>query len=177
MKKYLYLLFFPLISGCYDDHGPGGDIVFDGTGYRPIYVSEEKSKEVLTKPAEPLADPGKIYLLEPYIFVNEKGRGIHIIDNTDPKSPRNISFISIPGNYDMAAKGTWLYADNYKDLLTFDISDPTQVQLVKRTPNIIPSVGDYPPHVNVYFECADPAKGVVVGWEKVSMPDKPKCRR
>ncbi len=179
MHRYLYiLLLFPALTACFrnDDNWAGNDIDFDGTGYRPVYLEEEKAAEITSKPGEALVDPGKIYLLEPYIFVNERGRGIHIIDNRDPAKPENISFISIPGNHDMAAKGTWLYADNNADLLTFDISNPREVRLVRRTAGAIP-VHNYPPHTNVYFECADPEKGVVVAWEKVSMTKRPKCRR
>lgn len=180
MMKLFHILFSCLLlTSCFSDNDvnwSGSDIPFDGTGYRPVYVSNEEAAEITSKPGEALVDPGKIYLLEPYLFINERGRGIHVIDNTDPSAPENISFISIPGNYDMAAKGNWLYADNNADLLTFDISDPKNVRLVKRVADAIP-VQNYPPHINVYFECADPSKGVVVGWEKVDMSSRPKCRR
>lgn len=178
MAKLFLLLVFSaaLTSSCihYDDKVRAPH--FDGTGYQPVYMSDEEVSRVSTGPARPLTDPGKIYLLEPYLFVNERGKGIHVIDNTDPADPKNIAFISIPGNHDMAAKGEWLYADNYTDLLTFHIADPQHIVLTKRTPDAIPAQ-NYPPQTNVFFECADAAKGAVVAWEKVEMNTKPKCWR
>ena len=39
------------------------------------------------------------------IFVSERYRGIHVIDNSDPESPQDIAFIRVPGNIDIAMKG------------------------------------------------------------------------
>ena len=179
MSKFSYLLLSGLLlSGCFssDDSPPPPSVSFDGTGYKPVYISPEEVSKITFVAGKALEDPGKIYLLEPYLFVNEKGRGIHIIDNTDATAPENIAFISIPGNYDMAAKGNWLYADNFSDLLAFDISDPKAVRLVKRIENAVP-IRDYPQEANVFFECPDPSKGRVIAWEKVEMAEKPKCWR
>jgi len=51
------------------------------------------------------------------------GEGIHIIDNSTITNPKFVSFIKIPGNYDIAVKGSVLYADSYIDYwhLTFQI--------------------------------------------------------
>ena len=66
---------------------------------------------------------GKIYFKDHYIFVNEYQKGIHVIDNEDPRNPQIIKFIEIPGNVDMAIADDILYADSYVDLLSIDISD------------------------------------------------------
>ena len=55
-----------------------------------------------------------------------------MIDNTNPASPQNIAFIDIPGNLDIAIKGNIMYADNYADLLTIDISDMQNPNLTCR---------------------------------------------
>ena len=47
------------------------------------------------------------------------------------RDPKNISFINIPGNEDMAIKGNTLYADAYGDLVTFDITNPHRTLLQK----------------------------------------------
>ena len=70
-----------------------------------------------------LHKPGKIYAFGTYLFINELHEGIHVIDNTNPASPQNIAFWKIPGNVDMAIRGNHLYADQYVDLLTIDISE------------------------------------------------------
>ena len=54
-------------------------------------------------------------------------KGIHILDNTTPANPKNVAFIDIPGNMDLAVKGDILYADLYTDLVTLDISNPLKV--------------------------------------------------
>ena len=36
---------------------------------------------------------GKLYILGNYIFLNEIDKGIHIIDNAIPSSPKNVAFI------------------------------------------------------------------------------------
>ena len=80
--------------------------------------------------------PGKIYVRGNYIFLNEINRGIHIIDNSNPSKPRNVAFINIPGNLDIAVKGNSLYADLYTDLVTLDISDPMHVAVTKITDKV-----------------------------------------
>lgn len=157
------------------DEAPPGPR-FDGTAYRPIYATAQEQKDIKSLPARPLRNPGKIYLLGSFLFINEMGTGVHIINNSDPKNPENLAFVSIPGNYDIAVKGQWLYADNGTDLVVFDISNPTSVKLTKRVEKAIP-LSKYPPFQNTYFECVDDTKGVVVGWEKVAMTVRPNCYR
>jgi hypothetical protein len=176
-KSLLFLLLISVAMSCLPDTRENvNGIKFDGTGYRPIYATAEDVAKIEVGAAQALAEPGKIYVTGPYLFVNEMGKGIHIINNTDPKNPENLSFISITGNYDMAAKGQWLYADNHSNLLVFDITDPKAPKLTKTIANAIPA-RNYPPYLNIYFECAETKKGVVVGWEKVSMSEQPKCFR
>jgi hypothetical protein len=47
-----------------------------------------------------------------------------------------VSFISIPGNADMAISDNILYADSYVDLLAFNISNPLKIQHVKRVTDV-----------------------------------------
>ncbi|NIJ54993.1 hypothetical protein [Dyadobacter arcticus] len=178
MKKPLLFALLIFISlSCITESEPNfNGIKFDGTGYKPIYSTVEDLAKIQVSAPQPLVQPGKIYVFDPYIFINESGKGIHIIDNSDPKNPQNLSFIAITGNYDMAVKGNWLYADNLSNLLVFDISDPKTPKLAKTIADAIP-VNNYPPFNNIYFECAESKKGIVVGWEKVPMSEQPKCFR
>jgi hypothetical protein len=157
-----------------DDAPPGPS--YDGTAYRPMYVTKEEARTIRSVAARPLKNPGKIYRLGSFLFINDMGTGVHIIDNTDQRQPRNLAFVAIPGNYDIAVKGTWLYADNATDLVVLDISNPAEVRLAKRIEKAIPE-NAYPPFMNTYFECVDAGKGVVVGWEKVPMNARPNCFR
>lgn len=72
----------------------------------------------------PMEHPGKIYIKDHYLFINEVQKGIHIYDNSTPSAPKQISFINIPGNGDLAVKDNMLYADSYMDLVAIDISNP-----------------------------------------------------
>jgi hypothetical protein len=106
--------------------------------FAPVYIAKEDYYASI-KAGEPrqIEQAGKIYAKGIYLFVNEIYKGIHVIDNGDPKAPKAVSFINIPGNIDIAAKGNYLYADSYNDLLVFDISDPGNIKLQKRVPNAL----------------------------------------
>lgn len=93
--------------------------------------------------AQPLQTTGKLNVFGNYIFLNEVAKGIHIIDNTNPAAPKNIAFIPIPGNADLAVKGSYLYADSYSDVVVFDISQPTNVRPVKFLNNVIKDRNQY----------------------------------
>jgi len=80
--------------------------------------------------------PGKIYLYDNYLFINEVNEGIHIVDNSNPASPLFVSFINIPGNVDMSVNNNILYADSYVDLLAFDISNPRAIVQAKRLKDV-----------------------------------------
>lgn len=107
-----------------------------------------------------IQSPGKIFIYGKYIFLNEIDKGIHVIDNSNPALPVEKAFIDIPGNLDIAVKGTTLYADMYGDLVTIDISDPLQAKLVKYIPDIFPERS----YSNGFV--ADRNRGVIVGWIK-----------
>ncbi len=135
--------------------------------FEPVYMSyEELRASVKSESALALKKPGKIYIKGNYIFVNEVDKGIHIIDNTNPSSPQNISFIKIPGNLDIAAVGNTLYADSYIDLISLDISNPLSVTVTKRVENALPDRL----YTNGYY--ADPAKGVVIDWNEKMVTEK-----
>lgn len=108
------------------------------TLYKPVYetVSQLKANIKSGSPEE-IENPGKIVILGHYIFLNEIEKGIHIIDNKNPASPQNVSFVKIPGNIDLAVKGNTLYADCYADLVTLDVSDPAHVSLKDYKENVM----------------------------------------
>lgn len=132
----------------------------------PVYQKRaEFVKSVKAGTMQDLMRPGKIFLKGNYIFINELYRGIHVIDNSTPAAPKNIAFITIPGNVDIAVRGNTLYADSYADLVAIDITDPTKATETARYTNAFPNV--MPPTENSYPVAAiDTAKGVVVGWKQ-----------
>ena len=109
------------------------------TLYRPVYkTSDEVRANIKNAAPQPITAQGKMYVLGNYIYLSELGKGIHIINNSNPASPINEAYISIPGCEDMAAYGTTLYADCYTDLMVLDISNPKNVVLKKAIANIFP---------------------------------------
>jgi hypothetical protein len=126
--------------------------------YRPVYTSLDELRASVA-PLEPqsIQTPGKIYLKDHWLFINEPGKGIHIIDNTDPASPVNRHFLNIPGNYELAVKGNILYADSYIDLVALDISDVNNIHEVNRLENVFTNY-------NTLGFYLDASKGLITNW-------------
>jgi len=144
MKKYFYLplsVAFVLLSGsffmgCVKDTCHK---TYTYTYYAPVYKTKEEVKvNIKSNPAKEVQNPGKLFTLGNYIFLNEVDKGIHIINNSSPASPQNVAFIDIPGNMDLAVKGNILYADAYTDLVTIDITDPLNVIVKKYNEGVFP---------------------------------------
>lgn len=93
---------------------------------------------------------GKIYVAENYLFYIAKEGGVHVFDNHNPSSPLNIAFINIAGVHDIAVKGNFLYADNFIDLLVFDISNIQNITLVRTVENVISFAPTYPSNAEFY---------------------------
>ena len=104
----------------------------------PVYLEmkDVRAKVIAVAPAQEIEEPGKIYIYKDYLFINEPNQGIHIYDNKNPANPINLSFIPIEGNVDLAINSDILYADNYVDLLAFDISNIRSIRLVKRVEDV-----------------------------------------
>lgn len=109
------------------------------TWYVPVYKTKaEVRANIKSNAPVDLNTTGKLYIYGNYIFLNEVDKGIHVIDNTDPSHPRNMAFISIPGNVDLAVKDNILYADLYTDLVAIDISNPANVTVKKIIDYVFP---------------------------------------
>lgn len=144
-------------------------------GLKPIYMEKSAAQNIKIEEPKPLNNPGKIYTYGSFLFINEIHQGIHVIDNSDPKKPLPLAFIQIYGNVDIAIKSNILYADNVGDLIALNIADPKNILLVKRVENVFSS-NNFPAQTGVYFECADPSKGIVIGWEETTLTSIT-CRR
>lgn len=102
--------------------------------YVPIQIALTDLRQAVTSGApRPLEEPGKLYVKDQYLFIIEVKKGIHVFDNSNPAAPKAISFLSIPGNVDLAVRDNILYADSYVDLVALDISNPTAIREVGRT--------------------------------------------
>ena len=110
-------------------------VTYRGTESVRVTLNELRTS-IKTLPAQDLENPGKIYVKDNYLFINEVKNGIHIIDNSNPSLPKTISFIQILGNVDISVKGNILYADSYTDFVALDITNPNAVKEVSRTKDV-----------------------------------------
>ena len=130
------LVFSIFFSGCVKDNCHKA---YTYSHFEPVYkTTAEVKANIKSNVSRDVQNPGKIYILGKYIFLNEIDKGAHVIDNSIPSSPKNVAFIDIPGNLDMAVKGNRLYADLYTDLVTIDITNPLNVVVKKYIEGVFP---------------------------------------
>ncbi|TAD84089.1 MAG: hypothetical protein EAY75_13725 [Bacteroidetes bacterium] len=132
----LTIIAVTLLAGCLKDTKSH---TYRYTISRPVFKTSESVRSAI-KNDQPQAvkNPGKMYLLGHYIFLNEVNEGIHVINNANPAAPINEAFVHIPGCLDLAARGNALYADCYTDLMTLDISNPKAIGLKNWLPGVFP---------------------------------------
>ena len=129
VTSYIFFFFSFLLFSCQDKC----DYYRTYTTKTPIYSSMEVLRDsVEFVESREINDPGKLNYKGGYLFISETSKGIHVINNKNINNPINIGFIVLPGNYDIATKGDYLYADSYLDLVVFDISDINSIKEVKR---------------------------------------------
>jgi len=168
MRLFPLLALALILSSCLEDTC---ETTRTYTAFDPIYKTRsEINASVAIEVPQQLEHPGKIYVYDEFIFVNEYRKGVHIIDNANPADPLFVAFIQIEGNVDIAVMGDILYADNYLDLVAFDISDPRRPVLIKREENVFPGLGEFGAlGTLVYYEqteekieipCTDPNFGL-----------------
>lgn len=104
---------------------------------KPVQITlKELRSSIYNSTNVPLETPGKIYIKDNYLFINEVKKGIHVIDNSNPGSPQFIGFINIPGNMDIAVVDNILYADSYTDVAVINIANPAKIGIVGRVENV-----------------------------------------
>jgi hypothetical protein len=143
-----------ILEGCSDTCETKNEYVY----FEPVYTSlEEIRSSVELIDPQPVHATGKIYLRGSWLFVNEPGKGIHVIDNANPEAPVVKSFINIPGNYELAVKGNILYADSYIDLVAIDITDINNITEKTRLENVFSNYNT----PGIYL---DVSKGLITDW-------------
>lgn len=172
MKHTLYLFAAAvlLLAACKGNNSPDEII-----GYAPIYQQDSKIGLIRSVEPQPILAGGKIYTKDHYLYQVEANKGIHVLDIQDPAHPVKLAFIEIAGAQELSIRGNMLYANNYNDLVVINIENVQDAKLVKRVPEVFHVINTTTPPEQGYFECVDPAKGPVVGWEK-KMLYAPKCK-
>jgi hypothetical protein len=176
MKYAFLLLVIPLLYSCWP-RGTGdytdGPPMKKVWGNKPVYATEITAKQIqyIAQP-QSLLQAGNIYAFGKYIFQVDVGRGIHVIDNSEPSKADRIGFITVSGCSQISIKGSYLYTNSLDDLVTLDMSDPVHLKEVSRVKNAFPEFRyNYPlvqPEESGYYLCPR-MDSVVVGWVKDSI--------
>jgi hypothetical protein len=153
-------------SGCIERYD------YDDGCERPIYLSYEKLRSnypSIEKPRE-IKKAGKIYVYGDTLLINEKGKGIHVVDNRVKETPIRKKFIDIPGNIDLAVKDGYLYVDSFIDLVILDIRDIDDIKIVNRKEEVFPYdafqvLTQKELNENRCYRSYDKDRGVVVGYK------------
>jgi len=163
MKKITWSYLFLLVTGVFIINTSFSDqYYYDGWKYIPVFMKRidlEQSVSYQTD-ARVIENAGKIYYKAPYIFINEKYKGVHVINNSNPQSPVNEGFIVVPGCIDIAAKGNILYLDNSVDLVAFDFSSK---QVTKRIKNVFPE--PVSPGNEHFISSREKDEFIIVNWK------------
>ena len=157
MKKVIFLLVMVSLTATADERY---------VPYMPVFMTRETLDNSVKYIAgeRDMIQTGKIYYRAPYIYVNERYKGVHVINNSDPARPINEGFVLAPGCIDMAVKGNILYLDNAVDLVSFDLDNK---QVTKRIRNVFPE--PLPPDDFFYYPHDNRPKGyIIVEWKKTT---------
>jgi hypothetical protein len=167
MRRLILFLTIFLLLASFSDRNQSNS----GTQYIPVLVTRtELESSIHCVDPQPLTKIGKIYTKDGFIFISQPYKGIHVIDNSNPATPVNVQFITVPGCMDMAIKGNSMYVDNATDLVTIDLSSIPDVKVTSRIPKVFPEL--LPPDINfipsVYSEGNRPGNTVIIEWRKVT---------
>ena len=157
MKKLLLLIPLFLMTGSY---------------YREEYIpilmnrSDLETSVQLTGTSKVITNPGKIYLYRNWIFLVEKYKGIHLIDNADPANPVRRGFLKVPGCVDVAVGNGILYVDNAVDLVgvSLDLTQLTANEVCRKI-RILPEIVSPDGYIPFgYLRSNRPANTEIIGW-------------
>lgn len=160
MKKITpLLLLLVMVCSSFVYYGDRGNYA-----YTPVFMDKsdlERSVSYQSGGRE-MRKPGKIYYKSPYIYVNERYKGVHVINNSNPANPVKEGFIAVPGCMDMAVKGNILYVDNSTDLVAFDLNTK---QVTGRVKGVFPEPVA-PDNTSYDYYHSRPDNSVLVEWKR-----------
>lgn len=138
--KNLLLLFLPiglLLTSCSKDLTRVEVTYTEATA---VYgdLTEIRATPLIGEMQE-VVNPGKIFTSAEVLLIGEEGKGIHVIDNSNPENPVTTAFINVPGNREFFVRDNTIYAESYYDMVKIDISNLQQPQLVDRVENAFAS--------------------------------------
>ena len=158
----LMATFFVLQSCCFSGC-PDDEPFIPTSNYEPIVLTREAFEQsVILQNSKPIEVSGKIYVIEEFLFVNEKREGFHLFDNSNPANPIASKFLNVPGATDIAIKDGVFYINQAVDLIAVTIDPNTNTAtVVKRIEDVFPEMispdGFSPENIS--------ENEVVIGWQ------------
>lgn len=143
-------------------------------GYAPVYGDDSQLKSITLTGPQGLKSGGKIYVYGDMLYQVESGEGIHITDISNASAPEKKGFLKVAGAQELAIKDNLIFTNNQKDLVILKIENNT-VSTVRRLPDTFKYLfNNSRPPERGRFECPDPKKGTVIGWQKKTLVN-PAC--
>ncbi len=167
MKKNLFaLLMLFLLQSCWYIGAEDDFVRMDA--YKPITQPRAEFEKTMELTAErQVVNSGKIYIKNELIYLNEKGEGFHIIDNSDPENPKPLAFLRIPLSTDLAIRGNTIYVHHAVDLVAFNYSMVNNsLNILHRERNVFPALLSPEGWNADYYEV--PEDHIVIGYEEVN---------
>ncbi|WP_157447355.1 hypothetical protein [Catenovulum agarivorans] len=123
----------------------------------------------LVREYQGIDNPGKIYVYNQYLFVNDQLKGIHIFDNSDQTKPKYLAFVRVVGATDMEVLNGVMYVNSFTDIVAVELASPFNYY---RSEDALPypAVSSWLPSMAVFRRDGerieiDEARGMVVGYE------------
>ena len=169
-NRLLYFIFLLSMLSCNNDEGTQYALQ---TVAKPIIIEKADLRATFaqldTHDPQVIENSGKFYVYGNYIFINDIGAGIHIIDNTNPKAPVKKGFLEVPGSKDIEVKDNILYVDSYADLVLFDLSNINDIKYLKTYEDILGNGYEWPMFTQevdqVDYVDFNGESQIIIGWE------------
>jgi len=132
MKKILIILAcLPIVfASCTKDNATISMTFKKGTA---LYADLDEVRSIqLNSTPRAIENAGKLFIGENYILIGENGKGIHVLDNTNPSNPVNIGFIQLPFTKEFYVDNDKIYAESQYDFIKIDLSDMYSPVLIDR---------------------------------------------
>jgi hypothetical protein len=159
-----------MFTACNDEEGNNETAKF---AVPIVKTLSEIRNSITIESAQPTESDGKIYVTQNLLFYVAQESGIHVFDNSNPQNPQNMIFINLEGVHDIAIKGNYLYADNFVDLVVFDISDLNNIFLVRTVENVLEFYPAYPEEAEFYSYDEYPGVNEIMVGFRIETRKKP----
>ena len=108
--------------------------------YKPVVLEREIFENAIgAQSPQAIIKPGKIYIKDNLMFLNEINKGFHVFKYTNPETPIKLGFIKILGATDVAIRNETIYINQATDLVSLIYNETTNtITVLHRNKNVFP---------------------------------------